>query len=96
MLDDRPPPPVYSAVMAGAPAHIVLKLRTREPIEIGHFVSAFTSLAHQYEDFIRENYPELRHYASTFARSGAAQSRLILSRGWFKALRRSSMPWTKF
>ncbi|HXT07180.1 MAG TPA: hypothetical protein VN715_09610 [Roseiarcus sp.] len=39
-------------------AHIVVTIETREPIEIGNFVSAFTSISSQYSKFVKEYYPQ--------------------------------------
>jgi hypothetical protein len=54
--------------MAAEPPHIVLTIETKEPIELGAFVSAFTSLANQYEKFIRAEHPELSEEAQIFVR----------------------------
>ena len=43
--------------MAGE-VRIFLRIKTRNPIELGDFVSEFTSVASQYEKFIRERHPE--------------------------------------
>lgn len=59
---------LYSAMMAGGAAHIVVTLDTREPIEIGNFVAVFTSLSNQYTKFISENYPDLAPDAKIFVR----------------------------
>jgi hypothetical protein len=45
--------------MGRAAAHIILRIKTKNPIELGDFVSEFTSVASQYEKFIRENHPDL-------------------------------------
>jgi hypothetical protein len=45
--------------MGGAAAHIILKIKTKNPIELGDFVAEFTSVASQYDKFIRENHPDL-------------------------------------
>jgi hypothetical protein len=39
--------------------HIMLRLSTKEPIELKAFVTAFTSLGHEYERFIRIEHPEM-------------------------------------
>jgi hypothetical protein len=52
--------------MAVAAAHIVLKIKTERPIELGDFVSAFTSVASQYDKFIREHHPDLTPEARIF------------------------------
>jgi hypothetical protein len=49
----------YDATMGGAAAHIILKIQTKNPIELGDFVAEFTSIASQHDKFIRENHPDL-------------------------------------
>jgi hypothetical protein len=65
---DNPLPSQYSVLMAMARAHIIITLDTKEPIEIGNFVSAFTSISNQYSKFISENHPELSPEAKIFVR----------------------------
>ena len=48
--------------------------RIANPIELGDFVSAFTSIASQYEKFIRSNYPDLSGEANIFVREVRAGS----------------------
>jgi len=48
----------YAEFMRGHPAHLTLILDTSQPIELGDFVSAFTSLANQYEKYIKSVAPE--------------------------------------
>jgi hypothetical protein len=55
-------------------AHIVLNIKTKNPIELNDFVSAFTSIASQYEKFLRENYPDLSGHADMFVREVRAGS----------------------
>jgi hypothetical protein len=45
--------------MVDPPTHIILTLDTEQPIEVGDFVSAFTSLSSQYQKFVKTNYPEV-------------------------------------
>jgi hypothetical protein len=52
--------------MAGAPAHIIVKIEVERPIDLGDFVSAFTSVANQYDKFIREAHPDLSPEARIF------------------------------
>jgi len=56
------------------PAHIVLNIQTKNPIELGDFVSAFTSIASQYEKFVRSNYPDMSGEANIFVREVRAGS----------------------
>ncbi len=70
----------YVALMADHPAHLVLTLSTKEPVEIGDFVSAFTSIAGQYEDFIKSKHPDLKSESAMYVRevrSGSIQADLI-------------------
>ena len=59
---------------ADDPAHIVLNIETKNPIELNDFVSAFTSVANQYEKFVRANYSELSGHADMFVREVRAGS----------------------
>lgn len=56
------------------PAHLVLNIQTKNPIELGDFVSAFTSIASQYEKFIRSQYPDMSGDAKIFVREVRAGS----------------------
>jgi len=47
----------YSALMGEQRAHLTLKLDTEEPIELGDFVGAFTSIANEFERYVSEAYP---------------------------------------
>jgi len=64
----------YSEHMGVEPAHIILRIDTKEPIEIGDFVSAFTSLASQYEKFIKAEYPEYASEADVYVKEVRAGS----------------------
>ena len=66
--------------MAKYPAHLVLTIETKSPIELADFVSAFTSIAGQYEDFIRKDYPALKSESKMYiteVRQGSIQADLI-------------------
>ena len=58
----------YSQLMSEEPAHIILKLDTHSPIEIEDFVASFTSVAGQYDKFIRQRFPELAPDAKVYVR----------------------------
>lgn len=63
-----------------SPAHVELNLETKQPIEIGDFVSVFTSISSQYDKFVQDNYPELRQEARIFVtelRPGSIHADLI-------------------
>jgi hypothetical protein len=54
--------------------HIVLNIKTKNPIELTDFVSAFTAISSQYEKFIRSQYPEMSSDANIFVREVRAGS----------------------
>jgi hypothetical protein len=54
--------------MGDGQAHIVVTLDTRDPIEIGDFVSAFTAVANQYSKFMSDNYPDIGGDARIFVK----------------------------
>lgn len=58
----------YSALMGENTPHIVLRLSTTQPIELGDFVKAFTSLANEYERFVRTEHPELSDQAAVYVK----------------------------
>jgi len=54
--------------MSGGQAHIIVTIDTKNPIEIGDFVAAFTSVANQYDKFIREHHPDVNSQAQIFVK----------------------------
>jgi hypothetical protein len=56
----------YAQLMGEGRDHLILTIDTKDPIEIGDFVGQFTSLAHQYEKYVRERYPDLPEDAEVF------------------------------
>jgi hypothetical protein len=64
----------YDDFMAEEPAHIVLYVDTKNPIELGDFVSGFTSISSQYDKFIRSNFPDLTGESKIFIREVRAGS----------------------
>ena len=54
--------------MAGAQAYINVTIDTKSPIELGDFVSEFTSVSSQYDKFMRENHPDLSPGAQMFVK----------------------------
>lgn len=54
--------------MKVTPAHLVLKLDTDEPIELGAFVGAFTSIGNELERFVGERYPDFKGKAEFYVR----------------------------
>lgn len=60
--------------MPASQAHIIVKIDTANPIELGDFVAEFTSVSSQYEKFMSDEHPELRPGAQMFVtkvRSGS-------------------------
>lgn len=64
----------YSALMADGRAHIIVTIDTKEPIELGDFVSAFTALSNQYTQYIEEYHPAMSAEAKVFVRELRAGS----------------------
>jgi hypothetical protein len=52
--------------MAAGPAHIIVTIDTMEPIELGDFVSVFTALSNQYNNYIKLTHPDLISEARIF------------------------------
>ncbi len=72
----------YAQLMGEGVPHLTLTLDTKRPIEIGDFVSVFTSLASQYESFMRSRHPDLEAAAGaevfvTEVRPGSIQADLL-------------------
>lgn len=66
--------------MGEYPAHIILKLDTKNPIELGDFVGAFTSLANEFDRFIKAEHPDLASDAQIYVRevnAGCIEADLI-------------------
>lgn len=60
--------------------HVILRLNTKRPIEIGDFVSAFSAIGNEYERFIRINRPDLAPEARVYVREvrqGSIEAELI-------------------
>lgn len=58
----------YSQLMSEQKAHLTLKLDTAEPVELGEFVGAFTSLGNEFERFIISRYPDHKSDIQFFVR----------------------------
>jgi hypothetical protein len=58
----------YSAAMGEHPVHLVLTIDTQEPIELGDFVAAFTSLAEEFERYIKREHPDLSGEAQVYVK----------------------------
>ncbi len=61
-------------------AHFVLTLETKEPIELGDFVKAFTSLSEEYTRYIRAEAPDQKDDATIYVaqvRAGSIIAELI-------------------
>ncbi len=57
---------LYAMTMSEGRDHLILTIDTKDPIEIGAFVGQFTSVASQYEKFIREIHPDLNEESQVF------------------------------
>lgn len=70
----------YSQLMGEQSAHLTLKLDTAEPVELGDFVGAFTSLANEFERYVAETYPGAKADPRIFireVRSGCIEADMI-------------------
>ncbi|QGA55896.1 hypothetical protein [Brucella sp. 2280] len=70
----------YSALMGEQSAHLTLKLDTDEPIEIGDFVGAFTSIANEFERHIASSLPGIKVDPKFYVRevrSGCVEADII-------------------
>lgn len=59
--------------------HIVLRLSTKQPIELTDFVRAFTSLASEYERFLRLEHPDIADQSTIYVkhvREGSIEAEL--------------------
>lgn len=78
-LDQSEKRPSYAEIMEGEP-HILLRLSTSAPIELGDFASAFTSLGHEYDRFIKSKKPDLAYESSIYVkevRQGSIEAELL-------------------
>ncbi len=69
----------YESLMGENTPHIVLRLNTKQPIELTDFVHAFTALANEYERFVRTTHPELADQATVYVkqvREGSIEAEL--------------------
>ncbi|RWQ41860.1 MAG: hypothetical protein EOS21_11880 [Mesorhizobium sp.] len=70
----------YSELMGEQPAHLILTLDTKSPIELGDFVKSFTSIAMEYERYLHEVAPQHSSEAQIFVgevRAGSIIAELI-------------------
>ena len=70
----------YGSAMEGGQPYISLKLEVNSPIEVGDFVSAFTSIAAEYNRFARASQPEADRDATLYVsevRKGSIIAHLI-------------------
>ena len=80
MTSDNPRLRSYSATMARGEPFIILRLCTKEPIELGAFVGAFASLGDEYERYIKSTNPDLAGDADMYVREvrpGSIEADLI-------------------
>ena len=70
----------YGRLMEDHPAHLTLRIETAEPIELGAFVGAFTSIASEYERYIKQAHPDLSAQAEIYVkevRAGSIEALLL-------------------
>lgn len=70
----------YSALMGEQAGYLTLKLDTAEPIELGDFVGAFTSIANEFERYVAETYPGAKADPRIYlreVRSGCVEADMI-------------------
>ncbi|MGI9364515.1 MAG: hypothetical protein ACR2O8_04980 [Rhizobiaceae bacterium] len=58
----------YSGFMREEKAHLTLKIDTEQPVELRDFVGSFTSLANEFERFIKASYPDAKSNPKMFVR----------------------------
>jgi hypothetical protein len=58
----------YDRYMAARQPYLLMTIQTKNPIEIGDFVSGFTSVAAQYDKFIRQEHPDLTTEAKIYVK----------------------------
>jgi hypothetical protein len=74
----------YAELMAAEPAYIALKIDFKLPIDLLDFVSLFTSLESQFEQYIREKYPDFGSESRVFVkeiRPGSIEADLVTAAG---------------
>ncbi|MEW9805291.1 hypothetical protein ABUE31_04730 [Mesorhizobium sp. ZMM04-5] len=70
----------YSQVMGEQSGILTLKLDTAEPIELGDFVGAFTSIANEFERYVADTYPGAKADPRIYlreVRSGCVEADMI-------------------
>lgn len=77
--------------MQESSAHLILKIDTDQPIELGAFVGAFTSIGNELERFVGQRYPDVKGSAEFYVkevRSGCVEAEIfaMLSGGMMFAL----------
>jgi hypothetical protein len=65
---DSPRLSEYALAMARGQPYIQLKLEVDQPLEMGDFVSAFTSLGAEYDRFVRAREPDSQAHATLYVR----------------------------
>jgi hypothetical protein len=88
-MGDKHMSPPYGEAMAAVEPYISLWIDTKDPIELGDFVSTFTSIANQYEKFVREHFPDASPEAAIYVseiRPGSIQAILVLIKSGAKHL----------
>ena len=58
----------YAQLMIEQPAHLILKLDTEQPIELGAFVGVFTAIGNEFERMIAQEHPSARGSVEFYVR----------------------------
>ncbi|MBX3584744.1 MAG: hypothetical protein KF810_22950 [Rhizobiaceae bacterium] len=58
----------YSQLMGESNAYLTITLDLDDPVEIGDFASLFAGIGGQFDDYIRENHPDLKGRAQMYVR----------------------------
>jgi hypothetical protein len=64
----------YASIMKDVTSHIIITIDTKDPIEIGDFVSVFSAISGQYEKYIKEKHPEYKGEAHIFVKQVSSGS----------------------
>lgn len=70
----------YAAPMDGGEPHILMKIDTAQPVELGDFVSMFVAVGNQFDKYIAQHHPEQKADARFFVkevRAGCIEAELI-------------------
>lgn len=72
----------YAQAMARGEPHLILELDTKEPMELGAFVGAFTSLASEFERYVKRSHPGLPGEADLYVQQVRPGSVIVEMLPW--------------